>query len=301
MGAQSPASTAIATALCSQQPPSVSVESAADDGEADGRVIIEGTMYHDGLNRNYWGLTQEGAQKIADSLKGRDFTASHPFIRNGVYDRAIAGGQGMPVGTVIETDVTTVDSASALDGGQYTATYKVAVEEPAFASRYQRGTYTQEGYGVSIGIYGNPKSATCSACGEQMSTDDCSHSRGETVEASDDGEEKVAGPLYDDGISDHLAAVYMPAYPDADDTSVSNASQQSPQPASPAAVADTTDEPQAATELPLRASTVLAEPFDAAGDAETATETDTDDDHDRSRGPLVSVDEDAAINVHITR
>lgn len=237
---------AVPAAVMSTTAPEVAVEQAADSDE---RVIVEGTMYHSGLNANAWGLTEAGADAIAEDLVGADYTASHPNIRGTKYDRSIAEGKGMPIGEVIETEVVSVEGA-AIDGGEYTASYRAEVTDPVFAKRLQTGTLTKEGYGTSIGIYAEPDSATCSVCANQMASDDCDHRRGEEVRIeSEDGEEevKIAGPLYDDGDSDHLAHVWRPAYESAD-----------------AEVAATDGEFAAYAadgEVPLAAS-VLAEPHD---------------------------------------
>ena len=245
----------VPAAVMSTQSPEISVEQ-ADDG--DSRVFVEGTMYHDGLNENAWGLTKEGAQAIADDLVGCDYTAAHPAVRGTKYDRSIAEGQGAPIGSVQKTSVVSVDSA--VRGGGYTAQYVAEVKDPVFKQKMQAGLFDAEGYGVSIGIYADPETASCSVCTRPMGADECDHQRGETVEA-EDGTEEVAGPLYDAGDSDHLAHVWMPAYNGAtadvtaasDDGGIASYSEESAQNV-------------------LSASTVLGAPYDRVEPAEATTE-----------------------------
>lgn len=211
-----------AAAIRVESPPEVRVEQASDE---DPDVFIEGTAFHAGLNQNAWGLTEQGAEAVAETLRGRDFTASHPPLREGRYDRSVFGGQGAPIGEVVTTEVVSSDQAM-LTGGGYTARYTAQVKDPDAKAKYQAGLLTGEDYGVSVGIYGNPDEAVCSVCRNDMT--ECDHERFEEVEtgdgeASDDAETEIAGPLYEDAVSDHLAAVYFPAYDGA--TADVNASQ----------------------------------------------------------------------------
>lgn len=287
----------VPAAIMSTTTPEVSVEEAAESDES--AVFVEGTMYHSGLNKNAWGLTEAGADAIAEDLIGVDYTASHPPVRGTKYDRSIAEGQGMPIGEVVETEVVSVEGA-AIDGGEYVASYRAKVTDPVFSSRIQAGQFTKDGYGTSVGIYADPESASCSVCGEQMQSDDCDHRRGEEVRVeSDDGEEEVktAGPLYDDGDTDHLAHVWRPAYEGADAEVAAEAD------ADAGAIAQYSAE--SAGQVPLAAE-VLGAPHGAvtqptpAEAAETAAAGDADDDTDssqtapdapRSRGYAVQVAE----------
>lgn len=277
MGASpTPTQPLVAAAVCSTEPSEVRVEEAADGEE---RVFVEGTMFHDGLNSNHWGLTESGAKAVADSLVGRDYTAAHPPLRGTVYDRAIDAGQGAPIGTVTQAHVIELDTAS-LDGGQYTASYETEVLDPTFKDRLANGLATGDGYGVSIGVYANPEEAVCSVCRGEMASDNCEHSRGEKVEIEADGEtvEQVAGPLYPDAQADHLAHVWRPAY-DGTTAEVDTS----------AAVADDGGiaEASVASAVP-EAATVLAEPFDAAEEA------DSDDADTAPAGYAVSLSADAS-------
>lgn len=208
---RSPDTPAVAAAVPSTRTPDVRVEEAAD---GDDRVFVEGTMYHTGLNANAWGLTHDGAERVADDLVGRDYTAGHPHVRGAIYDRSIAEGKGAPIGEVVTADVVSISGAD-LSGGEYTAQYTAEVKDPAFARKFAAGLAQNEGYGVSIGIYADPESATCSICEQAMHGDGCEHSRGEEVRIESDdgeGESRVAGPLFADADADHLAHVWQPAY-----------------------------------------------------------------------------------------
>lgn len=226
----------------------------ASDGEK--RVYAEGTMYHTGLNANAWGLTEAGADAVAETLVGQDYTAAHPFLRGHRYDRSIAEGQGAPIGEVLSTEVVSVGSATLM-GGEYTASFRAEVLDPTFKERMATGLLTAAGYGVSIGIYADPETAVCSVCHNEMAGDDCEHRRGEEVRIeSDDGdvETQVAGPLYPDGDADHLAHVYIPAYEGADDTQVTTTDAAAADDGGIAAYSAKSHVPEAAS--------VLAEPFD---------------------------------------
>lgn len=284
MGAsQNPTDPPIPAAVMSSVSPEVRIERAdeADDGET--RVFVEGTMFHDGLNKNAWGLTEAGAEAIASDLEGRDHIAHHPLIRNGRYDRSLTDGPGFPIGKVRSTGVERIDEAM-VDGGEYTATYVSEVLDPVYKARYASGQYDGGDYSVSIGIYGDPESAECSVCGHAMAGDDCEHERfDEVVIESDDGDDEtlIAGPLYDDGQADHLASVYMPAYEGAE-ANVTTASVQpsggrSDGGAAAVASGGGLAGRQDGGDVPLAAS-VLAAPFDGtpADEPETATETETE-------------------------
>jgi hypothetical protein len=225
-----------AAALTSRQSPEVAVEQADDGG--DDVVLLEGTAIHDGINRNAWGLTEQGAHAIADSLVGDDLTASHPPLKGDRYVRSMHGGQGAPIGEVIATEVVSADDAMLRDGG-YTVKYTASILDPTAKQQFKAGLRTGDDYGVSVGIYGNPEDAVCSVCRDQMTA--CDHDRFQEVEVDVDGDgggggsqdaadgdqdqaqdqdqetvTQIAGPLYNDGESDHLASVFLPAYDGAD-------------------------------------------------------------------------------------
>lgn len=281
MGAsQYPAGSPRPAAMLSSVGPEIRVENASDENE-ETAVFLEGTMFHDGLNRNAWGLSEAGAEAIADDLVGRDHVMHHPHIRNGKYDRSMTDGPGFPIGKVVSADVEKVDQAM-VDGGEYTAAYTTEITDPVYKARYAAGQYDGEDYSVSVGIYGDPDSAACSVCSEPMGADDCGHSRGEEVEVeADDGETqtKVAGPVYDNGQGDHLASVYMAAYEGAD-ADVSTAAADD---------GGLDNTPSGASDVPLAAS-VLAEPFDQTETASETPDETTDDDSSDDDGYPVELD-----------
>ena len=265
MGVSTQDTTPVAAAVLSLEPVEVELEEASD---GDSSVYVSGTMYHNGLNKNVWGLTESGATAIAEDLVGRDYTAAHPPLRGAKYDRSISAGQGAPIGKVLHTDVVRIDSAT-LTGGEFTAEYYAEVLDPTTKEKFEAGLATDDGYGVSIGIYADPASAVCSICSHAMASDDCSHDRGQAVEIEkSDGETEtqIAGPLYEDGHADHLAHVWRPAY-EGTSLDVSAASATVPD----AATDDGIAEGSMAGMVP-EASSVLAEPFDATDASEPDTE-----------------------------
>lgn len=259
--------------VASAQPggPTVTAEASESAADTDDESVwIGGTAYHDGINLNAWGLTEGGAREIADDLVGADLTASHPFIMGGRYDRSVHEGQGMPIGRVRQTDVAAADGG--LDGGAYTATYLAEVQDPAFKARYRAGLLTASDlYSVSVGIYADPEGAVMNIDGQPV--EESEYERGETVEV--DGERVVAGPLYDGGESDHLAAVYLPAYEgssaEVQSSSAASVAEQQAGPRLPS-----TDAPAGARRVASTAAVLGAQATDP--DARESTETETESD-----------------------
>lgn len=192
--------------------PEVRVEDASkhiDDEEAERTVMLAGTMFADGLNANAWGLTEEGAQAIASSLKGADLTAGHPDVVGYGFTRSIHDGPGKPIGDVAATEVEFFEDAMMADvGGGYSASYEATITAATYADDFEKGLMVGGDYGVSIGITAQDEEAECSVCGDNFAA--CTHARGEDVDG------QVAGPLYNSGEADHLAVVYVPAWKEAD-------------------------------------------------------------------------------------
>lgn len=236
--------------------PEVVAESAEDDSP-DG-VSLQGTMFHDGLNANAWGLTEEGAEAVASSLEGSDLTAGHPPVTGYGFTRSIHEGQGTPIGEVANTEVTFNQGATMAGlGGGYTADYNASVLEPKYATKFENGLMVDGDYGVSVGIEASEEDANCSVCGANFA--ECKHYRGEEVD------DKVAGPLYNKASADHLAVVHVPAFENADIQQVSS------------------DQPMLAT----NADQFFGQPFDGTGDALSASSDSAADVREWSDGDLV--------------
>ena len=148
-----------------------------------GKTIIEisGVAFHEGMNKNNWELTKEGAYKVIEQMKGADVTLNHPQpnAHGAGFQRNMDGG-------VDEANVGYITEASVveLESGKWEVHYKAHVVRSELFSPLEAGMWSREDYGVSIGGSGVPISAT------------------------DDG--IVFG---EDFTFDHLAIVHRPAYP----------------------------------------------------------------------------------------
>ena len=155
-----------------------------------GNTIIEimGIAFHDGMNKNKWELTKEGARNVARQMEGADLTLDHPD--------PVEGGSGFgrnEDGSIVKANVGVITSATFLPtiAGGYEVRYVAHVTEPQLFETLESGLYLREDYGVSIGGSGVPVSA-----------DENGITFGE------------------DFTFDHLALVYRPAYPKANVESV---------------------------------------------------------------------------------
>ena len=148
-----------------------------------GKTIIEisGVAFHEGMNKNNWELTKEGAYKVVEQMKGSDLTLNHPQPNphGAGFERNMDGGvDEANVGYITEANVVELES------GKWEVHYKAHVVRSELFSPLEAGMWSREDYGVSIGGSGVPISAT------------------------DDG--IVFG---EDFTFDHLAIVHRPAYP----------------------------------------------------------------------------------------
>lgn len=146
-----------------------------------GDMIIEisGVAFHEGMNKNKWSLTPEGALSVTQQMEGSDLTLLHPqadesgsgFTRNtdGDLEESV-------VGRIIGATFFTTQNG-------YEVRYVAHVTREELFDTFDDGLWMQEGYGVSIGGSGVP------------------------LEASEDG--LVFG---EDFTFDHLALVAKPAY-----------------------------------------------------------------------------------------
>jgi len=145
-------------------------------------IRISGIAFHDGINKNGWGLTAEGAQAVTSNMKGADITLYHPTPEGGRFTRNMDGGvEEAVVGIITEATFNVTE-----DGWEVRYAGEVHREE-LFAS-LESGLYLRSDYGVSIGGTGVPVK----------------------VVSHDDGRrEMFFGESFE---FDHLAIVHRPAY-----------------------------------------------------------------------------------------
>jgi len=147
-----------------------------------GNTIIEisGIAFHEGMNKNSWSITSEGARNVARQMEGADLTLNHPDPLEGGagFDRNISGGVDM-------ANVGYIKSATFLPtiAGGYEVRYIAHILRPELFEAAESGLWLKPEYGVSIGGSGIP------------------------VSADDNG--IVFG---EDFTFDHLAIVHRPAY-----------------------------------------------------------------------------------------
>ncbi len=149
---------------------------------ATGKTIIEirGIAFHDGLNKNGWSITKEGARFLAEQMIGEDLTLNHPDANeNGPgFKRNMDGGVDKAV-------IGYISSASfhPTTNNGYEVRYIAHVLRPELFEALESGLWLREDYGVSIGGSGVP------------------------IQADEDG--IIFG---EDFTFDHLAIVHLPAY-----------------------------------------------------------------------------------------
>ena len=146
-------------------------------------VKISGVAFHEGMNKNYWEITREGADNVVAQMVGADITLNHPKAEHGRFKRNMAGLDEGVVGRV--------SSASIHDKeeGKWEVRFVGTVERSELFEVLESGLWLREGYGVSIGGTGVPD---------------------KVVEAAD-GRSKMV--FSSDFSFDHLAIVHKPAYP----------------------------------------------------------------------------------------
>jgi hypothetical protein len=149
---------------------------------------IRGVAFHEGMNKNKWSLTREGAEIVVEQMVGADVTLNHPKARE-----EGAGFTRNMNGDVDEAVVGVVKQASIRDlsDGRWEVTYVAHVVRTELFAALESGLWNRENYGVSIGGTGIP------------------------VSSSEDG--IVFGERFR---FDHLAIVHKPAYPRANIESV---------------------------------------------------------------------------------
>ena len=154
---------------------------------ATGKTImkISGIAFHEGVNKNGWALTREGAMATIEKIKGKDLTLKHPSIEGGRFGRNMDGG-------VEEAAIGVVTDASFHDEeGGWVVRYEAEVHRTELFEALESGLWLRPEYGVSIGGTGVPTKV--------VSYEDGTHEMwfGEEFEL------------------DHLAIVHHPAYPKA--------------------------------------------------------------------------------------
>ncbi len=146
-----------------------------------GKTVIEisGIAFHEGMNKNKWSLTPQGAKAVVEQMSGADLTLLHPKAdENGAgFTRNMDGGmEEAVVGYIVGANFFTTDNG-------YEVRYVAHVTREELFGTFDEGLWMRDGYGVSIGGSGVP------------------------VEADENG--LIFG---EDFTFDHLALVRKPAY-----------------------------------------------------------------------------------------
>jgi len=156
-------------------------ESKAIVSAETGNTIIEisGVAFHEGMNKNKWSLTPEGALSVTRQMEGSDLTLFHPKA-----DESGSGFSRNTDGDLEEAVVGHIIGASFFTTQEgYEVRYVAHVTREELFDSFDDGLWMQDGYGVSIGGSGVP------------------------IEASEDGL-----VFSEDFTFDHLALVAKPAY-----------------------------------------------------------------------------------------
>jgi hypothetical protein len=115
---------------------------------------IRGIAFHEGMNKNNWSLTEEGARSVAQQMKDSDLTLYHPAANeNGAgFTRNEEGIEESNVGRIVGA------SFFKTEGG-YEVRYVAHVTQTELFPSLASGLWKEDGYGVSIGGSGIPVSA----------------------------------------------------------------------------------------------------------------------------------------------
>lgn len=115
---------------------------------------IRGIAFHEGMNKNNWSLTEEGARSVAQQMKDSDLTLYHPAANeNGAgFTRNEEGLEESNVGRIVGA------SFFKTEGG-YEVRYVAHVTQIELFPSLASGLWKEDGYGVSIGGSGIPVSA----------------------------------------------------------------------------------------------------------------------------------------------
>ena len=150
-------------------------------------IRITGTAFHDGVNKNSWGIRPELAARLADEMVGADVTLNHPKAKGGRFTRNMDGGVDEAV-----VGIVTEGSYHSRENG-YLVKYVAEVRRPELFEALESGLWMKADYGVSIGGTGIPT---------------------EIIEADEEGGRPTMW-FADDFAFDHLAIVHRPAYSEA--------------------------------------------------------------------------------------
>ena len=146
-------------------------------------VRISGVAFHEGVNRNGWKITRQGANLAVSQMVGADLTLNHPPAEKGRFKRNMNGGvEDAVVGIITEASITDKPD------GKWDVSFKADVYRTELFEALESGLWLRQGYGVSIGGTGIPD---------------------EMVEAEDG---RMIMTFESDFAFDHLAIVHRPAY-----------------------------------------------------------------------------------------
>ena len=115
---------------------------------------IRGIAFHEGMNKNNWSLTEEGARSVAQQMKDSDLTLYHPAANeNGAgFTRNEEGIEESNVGRIVGASFFKTDNG-------YEVRYVAHVTQTELFPSLASGLWKEDGYGVSIGGSGIPVSA----------------------------------------------------------------------------------------------------------------------------------------------
>ncbi len=139
----------------------VTLELTLEDVEAKliaetGKTVYEirGIAFHEGMNKNNWSLTIEGAKNVAQQMKDSDLTLYHPAANeNGAgFTRNEEGLEESNVGRIVGASFFKTESG-------YEVRYVAHVTQTELFPSLAAGLWKEDGYGVSIGGSGIPVSA----------------------------------------------------------------------------------------------------------------------------------------------
>lgn len=148
-------------------------------------ILITGTAFHSGANKNNWELGAEAGMSVADQLKGADLTLNHPKANGAGFSRNMDGGvDEATVGIVTKAEFLLTEEK----GAGWVVEYEAEVHRKELFEALESGLWLRPEYGVSIGGYGIP---------------------------TEYNEETGYAMFASEFTLDHLAIVHRPAYPNA--------------------------------------------------------------------------------------